>query len=196
MGEIIAGLPKLVAMCGAIGSGKDTVAGHLVKEYGFQPISIAGPLKEVAREIYGLEHRHVYGTQEDKAEHLPHVVGPDGCLRTPREILEWLGTEGFRTIDPDTWLNLALRSIENFRNAGHGCVVTDTRFANEFGALRKAGGVVWQTIKEGGRQEATGHESDAAWREYLRTNTPAAVLRAPHGAIDDLLTQADRALLA
>lgn len=185
---------NLIAMCGAIGSGKDTVADHLCEKHGFRRISFAEPLKRVAMEIYGLESRHVYGTQEDKAEPLEHVRAADGSLRTPRQILEWLGTEGFRHIDPDTWVKLCMRTAENMTTYGGRVVITDARFYNEFEAVRAAGGQIWYVVKEGGRQESTGHESDEQWRRWVHEQGPDFDLRAAHGQIPKLHDRADEIL--
>lgn len=185
---------KLIAVTGQIGSGKSTVAKHLASQHDFQPISIAEPLKRIAMEVYGLEHHHVFGSQEDKAEELPLVRSADGKPRTPRQILEWLGTEGFRTIDPNTWLNLAMRRVATFRDEDTSVVITDTRFENEFEAVKERDGAIWLIEKIGGRQENTGHSSDDASKQYFRAHTPTEHLIARVGDFASLFEQIDTAL--
>lgn len=81
---------------------------------------------------------------------------------TPRHILQYLGTEGFRKIWPDVWVNYAVRrargillngfdEIEKQANTNkkkttvpNFVVFTDLRFANEAAAVWSAGGEVWR----------------------------------------------------
>ena len=184
----------LIVLCGAIGAGKDTVGAHLVKQHGFQTVSIAAPLKELAIHLFGLERRHAFGTQADKSEPLDHVRGPDGAQRTPRQIIEHLGTEGVRAIDPDTWLKLSLRTITAALFDGTPVGVTDARFPNEFEAYQTLGAEVWLVEKTGGVEEFTGHASDTAWREYLAAHAPDRVLRAAPGDLATLHTAATQYL--
>lgn len=172
--------PKLIGVCGDIGAGKSTVANILKHEHGFAQVSLAYPLKKLAIEIFGLESRHVFGTQTEKDEPIPHVRGADGEPRTARYILEYLGTEAFRTVDPDVWAKLARRRIVELinpslermeanteakpRHAPRRVVVPDVRFPNEFERLRELGGVVWKVVRVGFDSPRTGHESDEAWR--------------------------------
>jgi hypothetical protein len=185
---------RLIAVTGGIGAGKDTVAKHLSAQHGFQRISIAEPLKRIAQDVYGLEHRHVFGSQNDKAEELPDVQSANGKPRTPRQILEWLGTEGFRSIDPDTWVKLAMRRADAFLDDGVSVVITDTRFENEFEAVKQRGGEIWVIRKVGGRQETSNHASDVDRTRYFWKHTPDADLVAPAGDLAGLFAQADIAL--
>lgn len=160
--------PRIIGLCGDIGSGKDTVATHLHVIHGYIRVRFADKLKDVASNVFsrlGLQPRHVFGSQEDKNEPIPSIVDTAGVPRTGRSILEWLGTEGFRSIDPDVWVKYAMAEVD-FR-PGAQYVFCDVRFPNEFAAIRKRGGVVWEVTKVGGPDHGgrTGHSSDEAWRE-------------------------------
>lgn len=190
-------MEKLIAICGGIGAGKDTVGWYLRKHHGYAVVSFAEPLKELAAEFFGqlgVEGRHFFGTQEDKAAPIPEVVNEHGTPRTGRQILEHLGTEGFRHIDPDIWVKIAMARVD--AETGRPCVITDGRFPNELDAVKARGGEVWLIEKTGGQQEATGHSSDLAWRSWLVENNPDHVLIAKAGDIDGLLVQAVKALTA
>lgn len=160
--------PRIIGLCGDIGAGKDTVANYLHRQYSYAYMQFAYKLKMVALDVFmslGLQHRHVFGTQEDKNEPIPSIVDAAGVPRTGRSILEWLGTEGFRSIDPDVWVKHVMAQVDSF--PGSGFVFNDVRFPNEFAAIRKRGGVVWEVTKVGGPDHdgRTGHASDEAWRE-------------------------------
>jgi hypothetical protein len=54
----------LLAMAGQMGSGKDTVAAHLVANYGFTRLAFADNLKEMCKSVWNLTHEQVYGEKE------------------------------------------------------------------------------------------------------------------------------------
>lgn len=183
--------PTLIGLCGDIGSGKSSVAKWLVNSYGFRSSRFAGKLKDVALDVYGpvgLERRHVDGTQAEKNEPLPRIVDADGDMQTGRKILEHLGTEGFRAIDPDTWVKYALLAVDE---CGESVVFEDCRFPNEFEAVREAGGVVWEVVKAGSEPaQRTGHESDELWRTLPKDGRAVALagdMSALHLAVDLLM---------
>jgi len=67
---------------------------------------------------------------------------------TPRTILQYLGTEGFRKIDPSVWVRYALAKADAALKANGGdkdyIVITDCRFKSEMEAVLAAGGEVWR----------------------------------------------------
>lgn len=169
-------MTHLIGLCGDIGAGKDTVGAHLVDAHGFMRVGLADKLKEVARDVFGLEERHVWGTQEEKALPLPWVTDAAGEPRSGRTILEMLGTEGFRDVDPNVWVKYAMRKVEAI-HAEHGCpvVIPDVRLSNEFQAIRAQGGWVWEVVKVGGPDHGrTGHRSDQEWRSIPKDNRVVA----------------------
>ena len=152
---------KLIGICGDIGSGKDTVANHLMAEHGFDSFSFANALKEWAFTLVGplgVERRHIFGgspetKQADNAEllhMLPSRPDADGGAWTGRALLEYLGTEVGRSIHPDIWVRHMIAYVQ--RNQGRPIdtelrlVIPDVRFPNEFDAIRRLGGEIWRTV--------------------------------------------------
>ncbi len=181
--------PPIIGLCGEIGSGKDTVAEYLVEAHGYTFISFAGKLKRVAADVFNLDAAQMSGvnSQAGKAEAIPHVVDASGEPRTVRKILEWLGTEGFRTVDPDVWVKYAMREVDGLTGVGKRWAFPDVRFRNEFEAIRARGGLVWEVVCVGGPDRGTGHRSDLEWRSVPRDNTVAARfgdIEALHRAVD------------
>ncbi len=135
-----------------------------------------------------------------------------GSPWTGRFIAEFVGTECFRRISPNVWSDFVILQVEKDRElfakmegasepakmsmgAGYRLhVVPDVRFANEFTAIRDAGGVVWRTVRlnEDGSEhgERTGHVSDMQWRDI----PPDAYLIAASGELGALRTQTDSLL--
>lgn len=185
--------PSLIAFCGDIGAGKDTVADYLVRSHGFVTASFATPLKNTVLGVYhslGMESRHVFGTQEDKAEAIPGLLTPEGEPMTGRHALEKVGTEGFRAACPDTWILLATHQIRAAIAAGFRVAVTDARFPNEFDVVRELGGKLVRVTKLGTRAERTGHASDEAWRALQFDG----IVAAEAGDLSALYADADRLL--
>ncbi len=183
--------PRIIGLCGDIGSGKDTVAEYLVRAHGYTHVGFSMKLKLVAVDVYGLEDRHVFGTQEEKSEPIPHVVDGAGDPRTGRDILELLAEQGFRAIDPGTWLKYAMRTWVDAQ-PDRRWVFSDTRYRNEIHAIRERGGLVWEVAKVGGPEpERRGHRSDKEWRAIPRDN----IVAARFGDMVGLEQAVDRALM-
>lgn len=113
---------------------------------------------------------------------------PDGKVPqylTPRHALQQLGTEFGRACYPNVWIDYTIRiaekllcdenyrysqkrglfidDISNYPCVAYGVVVADVRFANEVGAIKKAGGRVIRVKRPnaGLEGEAAQHQSEA-----------------------------------
>ncbi len=114
------GLPN-VAFVGKAGAGKSTAAGLLV-ELGYTALSFAGPLKDLAAQLWG------------------HTA------RTDRDKLQKMGV-GIREIDNDAWVNLLLKRLRPPLNVHPApsmgpFTIDDCRFENEWWALKGEGFVI------------------------------------------------------
>lgn len=89
-----------------------------------------------------------------------HHAKSTGAL-TPRHVLQTLGTEWGRSIDPGVWVNAALARAEQAIDRGDAgaVIITDGRFRNEILAVKRRGGVVLKIEREG-TQVGT-HQSEA-----------------------------------
>lgn len=115
----------------------------------------AAPLKTMAKEVFGLSDEDIY---TDRGKEIPfatpldmdlylrgmkRITGLDILPRqlqagTPRQVLQFFGTEYVRAVSPTYWFDqLALRI------RGHNKVlIPDVRFLNESAFLRSSGGVI------------------------------------------------------
>jgi len=112
----------LVSIRGPMGSGKTTAAEILCREHGFTRLSFATPLKKIVERIT-----------------------PDGKIDKARDraLLQFLGTEYFRTIDPDFWVKQWVKAVAERLELTMGecrIVVDDCRFANEVEAVQRLKG--------------------------------------------------------
>jgi hypothetical protein len=136
-------------------SGK-TFAATALAHQGFQPISFAEPLKQMA--VVFLES---FGYREDEALKLvwvdKHKYLPElGC--TARWLLQTIGTEwGRQKIADDVWIRCWQARVER-----HDKVVTDdVRFLNEAEAIKAAGGEMWKVVRRSAVHDGS-HESEGA----------------------------------
>jgi len=103
---------RRVAFAGPMASGKSTAAQRVHEQFGHRRVSIAAPVCQIAREIFGM-------------------------TTIDRTLLQTIGMTG-RALNPNTWIRKCAESLED----GVSYVVDDVRFPNEVEALRRCGFVV------------------------------------------------------
>lgn len=143
----------LIALTGKKGHGKTTAA-RILEHQGFAHLNFADPVKEVAKLVYGLTDEEI---DDPVLKETPLERWP---FKTPRDILQKIGTNMFRNYVPDTWTqNHRLRSESHDR-----VVASDLRFLNEAAAIRKRGGIVVRVFDPrkpvDGGDESTKHASE------------------------------------
>ena len=121
----------------------DNELGKFVKLYAF-----AHKLKKLSVELLGLKEEWVFGIDEQKNT-LTHIMwdqipnnieGPPRGAMTAREVLQFVGTDMFRGLDPSIWINACMRQIE--QESPEIALISDVRFENEVQAIQDKGGFV------------------------------------------------------
>lgn len=96
-----------------------------------------------------------------------------------RDILQYVGTEGHRIIDPFVWVRYAANTAKKALEDGAGLVaVSDCRFRSECEMIWKLGGEVWRVYRpETDKSEAgiKGHASEKE-QESIRDDECQAVI--------------------
>jgi len=131
---------KLIAVCGFKRSGKDTIADFLVRQYGYHKISIADPLKDACKVLFGFTHEQINGQSKD-------IPSEDWYNLTPRQILQFFGTEmmqfRLQELMPKCgrmfWIKRMCKEIDGRKL--DKIVVPDVRFVHEYNELIKVYGV-------------------------------------------------------
>jgi hypothetical protein len=132
----------LIGLVGLIGSGKDTVAEHLVNNYGFKRDSFAKSLKDATANIFGWDRELLEGQTKESREWREQTdefwSEKFGKPITPRYILQYFGTEVCRGGMLDSvWVDSLIA-----RYKGTNTIISDTRFINEIKTIRKQGGKI------------------------------------------------------
>lgn len=163
----------IIALCGYAGVGKDTVADLLVTQLNFRKLAFADALRGEVSEGFGVDMRCLVDPstknwpmgalalyRADPNFHNAMIAGwaegsvqiEDGTRervitapRSPRQILQWWGTEYRRKQDPNYWTRqLTARITAYQRNGERRFVITDCRFDNEADTVRALGAHIWQ----------------------------------------------------
>ncbi|OQS39777.1 deoxynucleotide monophosphate kinase [Chromobacterium haemolyticum] len=147
-------LPNVLALCGAAGAGKSTIAAELAAQHGYTVVKFAGPLKAMMRAL-GLTDDEIEGHLKEQPSEL--LGGA-----TPRHAMQTLGTEwGRQLIHAELWVGAWARTVLCVLAAGGRVVVDDCRFANELDAVQRLGGVAVR-LQRAGAGLAGAHSSENA----------------------------------
>lgn len=166
---------KIIGLTGPAGCGKSTVADILSMDdgFGFIEESFARPLREFVASVCCWSFENVERTKEERT--------PKLCNRSPREVMQLMGTEFARNmIGPDIWIRALESRIQRMQNfvdtydprvtpvaewwspklaSGHlQFVVSDVRFPNEATWVREHG-ELWHLTRPG--KGLTGHVSES-----------------------------------
>lgn len=185
--------PKLppdivVGVIGKAGSGKDTVADHLVRDHGFTKMALADPIRKIVETVFFVDFS-TYNTDRGMRDR----PLPDYPTWTVRKLQQIIGTEFFREhVDEDVWIkNLCAR----VSRCQYPVVVADIRFPNErdkLKAMLRAAGrhmVFVKLTRPGydGSVGVSGHASEAH-------DLPGDIEIANDETVAELETAVDKAL--
>lgn len=131
-------MPELnvVGLVGRKMSGKDTFCNFLREEADtktkFIRMAFADRIKEVCAKLFAFPDTSAFHDQ-----HAKECVHPEYFHKSPREIMQWFGTEIVRShLGPDFWISRLAMDVENALET-YGTYdkvticVTDVRFLNE-----------------------------------------------------------------
>lgn len=184
----------ILGLAGEPGCGKNTIADYLTERYGFVQFAFSDALYREVAEAYGLENEDLLrdrGTKDMPLDRLCLAECSNEGFRTialdqridgycltsvtplsPRQVLQWWGTEYRRAQDENYWIQKAKNLIVGLRALApypehkmQFFVETGTRFENERAFIHSYGGNVWH-VRRDGLARPNGHAS----------NTPLPVL--------------------
>jgi hypothetical protein len=197
--------PQLIGLTGPAGAGKDTVAQCLQAAAGFHITAFADPLRDEVANAFGIPVEFL--TAREAKEYPISALAICRCSdagfrltmagqlsmapRSPRQIMQWWGTEYRRAQDVTWWTKRTNHRIEMARLHGDPLAITDVRFPDEADLIRRHGGSIWQ-VKRPGLQATEGtHASAVTGNEFA----PDVVIE-NDGGLDDLRMAVEWALRA
>ncbi len=176
----------VIGLTGPAGSGKDTVAALLHTHCGAQVLAFADALRAEIVESFCIEH--VFLTRRETKEHPISALALNRCLdsafvgrmlmqhhalhpgtvldldapRSPRQIMQWWGTEYRRAAQPGYWISKAAQHIHWLHKSQSSrlVVITDVRFEDEANLVRNLGGQIWQIKRPGCDVPPSAHVSE------------------------------------
>ena len=129
----------------AINRFKDTHLNQFIKLYSFADLL----KKNVCMDVLGLTREQCYGTDEEKNTETNIVWGDlEGVNNkhiksqkvTAREVMQYVGTDFFRKIYPNVWVDATIRKIRE--DGAYLALICDCRFPNEVKGVQDANGKV------------------------------------------------------
>lgn len=179
---------QIIAMTGLAGTGKDTAAAMLTTHLGFTKVAFADAVRHEAAAAFNAPHELF--TRRDLKEMQTTALALIECSdmgfigalaraairsqepaninrqwlehpRSPRQIMQWWGTE-YRRAQRVTWWLEKLREHITALHKLDGrtrFVVPDCRYENEAHLVRSMGGVIWQITRTGTADVELGHTS-------------------------------------
>lgn len=137
----------IIGLSGRKQSGK-TVCSEFIKRLllsnGYQDVEIfnfADPLKEdICMNMFNLSYEQCYGEDDRKNEFVDAYWNEEQL--SARELMQLIGTDLFRKLNPSVWVNALLNKI---KKSNHQIVIiSDCRFPNEVEAIKKHNGLVFR----------------------------------------------------
>jgi hypothetical protein len=131
----------VIGLAGRARVGKDTFGEMLIEELyslfrrKYIMMAYATVLKQRVQADFDMSYEQLWGNEKE----VPDKRYPKGeSFWTPREILQFMGTDCFRAVDYSFWVKSLFRLIEEkeYKNV----VITDIRFPNEADPVVERGG--------------------------------------------------------
>lgn len=192
----------LIALTGPAAAGKDSAADYLVAHARFSKLAFADSLRAEVAQAFDLVERPAILTNRATKEQPHDALALRHCAsfcfigalamaqhatvnsewldapRSPRQILQWWGTEYRRAEDPQYWVKALAGRLAARRDGGQErFVITDCRFANELTYVHAMGGKLWRLDRPGLAPVEGAHAS----AQGLPAEAAAATLSNTHG---------------
>ena len=182
---------SLIGLTGPAGSGKDTVAALLRTHCAYTPLAFADPLRGEVAAAFGVSPALLI--ERETKEHPMTALALQRCMdpafeafviaahqhaglgmvdttapRSPRQVMQWWGTEYRRADNPAYWTRATAKRICDMHllRTSSRFVITDVRFDNEAALVREFGGQIWQIVRPDLAPITSSHSSEVTGAEF------------------------------
>ena len=136
----------LIALFGAPGAGKDTVAAHLIEKHGFVRVAFADKVRELAYEVINPLGQQL--VDEHGWEYLKRKED------WARRVLEMVGDGARKVFGNDFWIDAVRTQVNELLVDGKDVVITDLRKENEMWYVHTMeplgfDATIWHVIRPG-----------------------------------------------
>jgi len=177
-------MPKIIAICGAKRSGKDTLAHYISYKYLYKKLAFADPLKEAVSSLFQ------FSAEQTGDNDLKDSVDKRWGI-TPRRAMQFFGTEVLQYkiqellpgIDRKFLANTLVSKIKNDESEHY--VISDMRFIHEYEEIKKLGAYVIRvdrpSVEENYYHDVPVHCSEIEYRNipydlYIRNDADISTL--------------------
>lgn len=176
--------PAIVALTGPAGAGKDTVADYMVEHHGYTKMAFADALRDEVGRAFDVSIQLL--THPETKDHPMSALALRRCMnyefvhhvrqgrnddpykpRSPRQILQWWGTDYRRAQEPHYWIDVFMtRFVKAHSEGKQRFVVTDVRTGKEAELLRELGASLWQINRPGFDPQPGAHSTETTGAEF------------------------------
>jgi len=156
---------KIIGFSGKKQSGKSTAVHDLIRRIESQKVAVkqlpfAAFLKEIVRRCFNIDPA-LFETDAGKNQEFTAGI-------TIRQLLQYIGTDIFRELDKNAWVNAWRSHIADYNECCKNSVilVPDVRFPNEVEAIQAVGGKVIRLTRAPFAEFDT-HESETALDNFV-----------------------------
>ena len=133
----------LIVISGHAQSGKNTLGDIMKAKFkeNYFTMAYANDLKRKLQKDFDLSWEQLHGELKEVPDtrYVKNVVDGKVTHWTPREIMQFMGTDVYRAIDDDFWIKQLFKYID--RNYLENVIITDGRFPSEIAAVTSRGGI-------------------------------------------------------
>ena len=176
-------LRNIIGICGRKESGK-SVIGSVCKEYGYEVIRFAEPLKLLISNLIKVDRKDLdalktveseYVFSDDDFEFISNETGipihfvssilKGNTYHTVRDLLQVIGTDLIRKYNVNWHVDKTREYVESNKNTNF--LIDDVRFPNEVDMIRELGGTCWFIIRPK-LNNISNHISETAlkWQDF------------------------------
>lgn len=197
--------PVVVGLTGYAQHGKDTVGNRLVERWGFTRFAFADRLRQLAYDVnptIRVTVREALGLRILPGAHkLQPLIDRFGYervkkIRDARDFYQRTGTEGVRgNLGVNAWVDATEQAI--LASGAERVVITDCRFPNEFGYVKRFGSLIRVTrLNADGTPFDNGVGKDHPSEMHVASAPADFNIVAVSGQMDYLLAKADAVAIA